>query len=827
MPAREVNDPKTTPDRVRVAVIGGGVAGCSLLYHLARMGWSDCLLLEQDELSSGSTWHSAGLCTQYNAHRSLMRLLKYSVELYGRLAEETGQPVDFHPCGSIRLASTPDRVDDLHHVKGIADVTGVPMELINAERVGELWPMASVDDVLAAAHLPTDGHVDPTSLTSALAAGARSAGAEIRRYTRVTALDRRPGGGWRIETTRGIVEADIVVNAAGQWARHLGTLAGVDVPIRPLQHQYLVTEPLAELRTSGGDELPVLRDPESSFYVREEIDGLLVGPFEKDPLPWALNGIPEGFHGRLLPGKLEQIEDVLLDVTRRIPGFENIGIKRIVNGPDAYTPDGVCLMGPVPGVRDLFVLAGFSIFGIVYGGGAGRFAAEWLVEGRPSEDMWVVDARRFGPYAASTAYVVEKARQVYMREYAIHYPHEELPAARPLKMSAIHDRLEARGAVFGERFGWERPLWFAGDPASAQEDYTFRRPPWQDAVGEECRAVRSAVGVLDQTSFAKFEVRGPEAGPFLDHLCANAVPGEPGRIALTQMCNEHGGVECDVTVTRLDDRRFYVVSAAAAESHDLAWIQAHLPEQGAEVSNVTGRLGVLTIAGPRSRDLLRRLTSTDVSNEAFPFFTARELRVGKAPARAMRLSYVGELGYELHVEVEYQRYLYDLVREAGADLGLVDFGYRALESMRLEMAFRLWGADMSQQFTALEAGMERFVRLDKEFIGRDVLSRQAEEGVEVILCALVIDSPDADPHRFEPVYHGDRVISSLDAAGYGHTMETALGLAYLPVEHSAPGTALEVEILGERRPAAVVEQPPLRVAGAGPLATTGATGDFR
>jgi dimethylglycine dehydrogenase len=796
---------------VRVAIVGGGVAGCSLLYHLARLGWSDCLLLEQDELTSGSTWHSAGLCTQYNGHRALMRLLKYSVELYGRLGEETGQPVDFHPCGSLRLAGTPARLDDVQHVKGIAEVVGVPLEIVGPERIAELWPLMSVDDVQAAAHLPTDGHVDPTSLTNALAAGALRSGAEIRRKTRVTALGPGRGGGWRIETTRGPIEADVLVNAAGQWAREVGLLAGVELPIRSIQHQYLTTEPVAELQDREA-ELPVLRDPDGSFYVRQEIDGLLIGPFERDPLPWAVDGIPDGFQGRLLPGKLEQVERVLADVARRVRGFEDLGIKRIVNGPDGYSPDGRCLMGPVPGAPDYFVLAGFSIFGVVFAGGAGRLAAEWLIDGSPSDDVWVMDVRRFGEYAHSTSYVVAKARQVYEREYAIHYPHEELPAARPLKTSPIHDRLAARGAVFGERFGWERPLWFAGDPADANDDHSFRRPRWHQRVGDECRAVRSGVGVLDQTSFAKYEVSGRGAERLLDRLCANALPAEPGRLALTQMCNHKGGVECDVTVTRLADGRFYVVSAAATEGHDLAWIRAHLPERGVELDNVTGRRGVLTVAGPRSRELLQRLTTAVMSNDAFPFFTAREITVGMAPVRMMRLSYVGELGYELHVEQEYQRYLYDLIQAAGADLGVVDFGYRALESMRLEMAFRLWGADLSPQYTPLEAGMERFVRMDKDFIGRDALARQAEEGPGTLLCALAVDSDAADPQSFEPIYHRDEVISSVESGGFGHTMGVALALAYLPVAYSEPGTALEIRILGERRPATVIEQPPLRAA---------------
>lgn len=808
---------------MRVAIIGGGVAGSSLLYHLARLGWTDCLLLEQDELTSGSTWHAAGLCTQYNGHRTLMRLLKHSVELYGRIGQETGQEVDFHACGSIRLASTPDRVDELHHVEEVAEVVGVPFELVGPERLAELWPLASFDDVLAAAHLPTDGHIDGTGLTNALAVGATGAGARIQRHARVTALEPRGGGGWRLETTRGAIEADVVVNAAGQWAPQVGRLAGVELPIRPLQHQYLTTEPLAQLQALEA-ELPVLRDPEGSFYVRQEIDGLLVGPFERDPRPWGTDGVPDGFHGRLLPGNLEQIEDVLLEVAARIPGFEEIGIKSVINGPDGYTPDGRCLMGPVPGARDLFVLAGFSIFGIVYGGGAGRLAAEWLIDGRPSDDVWVMDARRFGSYAESSSYVIPKARQVYEREYAIHYPDQELPAARPLKTSSIHDRLIARGAVFGERFGWERPLWFAEDPTKAHEEYSFRRPPWHRAVGDECRAVRSRVGVLDQTSFAKYEISGPCAERMLDRLCANAVPTRTGRIALTQMCNEHGGVECDLTVTRLGRDRFYLVSASAAEAHDLAWLQAHLPDRGAHLEDVTGRLGVLTIAGPRSRELLQRLTAADLSDESLPRFRARELRVGMAPVRVLRLSYVGELGYELHAALEYQRYLFELIHAAGADLGLVDFGYRALESMRLEMAFRLWGADLSPQLTALEAGMERFVRLEREFIGRDALARQAEEGVGVILGALAVDCADADPHAFEPIYDGDEVIASIESGGFGHTLGTGLALAYLPVRHSRPGTTLEVGILGERRPATVIEQPPLRAArsrvGPGADATT-------
>ena len=562
--------------------------------------------------------------------------------------------------------------------------------------------------VIAAAYLPTDGHVDPSGLTGAFAAGATALGARILRHTPVTGLERGPGG-WVIETPQGDVRAGIVVNAAGQWGREVARLAGHDLPLVPMQHHYLVTEPIEQIGRREA-ELPVFRDPDRSFYCRQEHGGLLVGPFERDPLPWALDGIPAGFHSRLLPDDLDRIAPYLVSAGERIPAFAEAGIRTVVNGPDAYTPDGRCLMGWVPGVRDMFVLAGFSIFGIVFAGGAGSYAAEWIVDGQPSDNMWELDVRRFGPYANATSYVVARASEVFEDEYKIHYPEEERPAGRPLKTDPLYEPLLAKGAVMGVRFGWERPLWFARDGQDARDEYSFRRGNWFDAVGGECRAVRSSVGVLDQTSFAKFLVSGPGAEAFLDRLCANRLPAEPGRIALTQMLTPKGGIECDLTVTRVRPDRFLVVSAAATETHDLAWIERHDPDDGSvRIENVTARYGVLTLAGPRSRELLQRLTRDDVSREAFPFFRARHLEVAGMRVLALRVSYVGELGYELHHPLELQRVLYDRLWEAGADLGLVDFGYRALESLRLEKAYRLWGADMSADYTPLEAGLERFV----------------------------------------------------------------------------------------------------------------------
>ena len=790
----------------RVVVIGGGIAGCSLLYHLGRLGWTDVTLLEAEELTSGSTWHAAGLCTQLNPSYNITKLLKYSVDLYQTLAEETGQEVDFHKVGSIRLAFSEEQVFDFEHRLGIARLHDIPCELISPERVTELFPLSVSDGVVAAAHTPTDGYVDPTGVTMAFAKGATRRGAEIVRHAPVLSME-HDGEAWCIRTPKGEIRAEIVVNAAGQWARQLGQMVGLELPIVPIEHHYLITEPVPEVAAFPG-ELPVLRDTESSFYIRAEHDGLLVGPFEPSTVAWSLDGVPEDFHSQLLEPELTRLEGVLQGVANRVPVFGDSGIKTIVNGPDGYTPDGGCLMGPVPGLPNYHVLAGFSIFGIIFGGGAGRYAAEWIVDGQPSDNMWELDVRRFSESAGSIEYAAAKALDVYAQEYKVHFPEEEREAGRPLKAGPLYDRLKEKGAVFGARFGWERPLWFAKDEP-ARDEYSFRRGNWHDRVGEECRSVRSAVGVLDQTSFAKFEVSGPGAEAYLDRLCANRLPRAVGRIVLTQMLTPRGGIECDVTVTRLSGGRFYVVSAAATEAHDFAWMERHLPDDGSVyLDNVTDEYAVLTLAGPRSRELLQSLTRADVSHEAFRFFRCREFRVGMAPVRALRVSYVGELGYELHHPVAYQRFLYERLMEAGSEYGLVDFGYRALDSMRLEKAYRLWGVDMSADYSPLEAGMERFVALDKgDFIGRDALVCQQEAGLEQGLACLVVDSTDADPHGEEPVRAGDELIGYVAAGGYGHVVGKTIALAYLPSAYLEPGTRLEIEMLGRKCPAEVVAQP--------------------
>jgi dimethylglycine dehydrogenase len=789
-------------ESARIAIVGGGIAGCSLAYHLTRLGEADVLLLEQHELTSGTTWHAAGLCTQYSASYNLGLLLRRSVELYGSL------DVSYHETGSLRLAATNDRVDELLRVKGIADQVGVPFEIVQADRAHELFPLLDPTGLLAAAHLPTDGWVDPATVANALAHGAQAGGARILRRTRVTGLERGERG-WIVETEKGALRSEHVVIAAGMWSRELGRLLGAELPIVPIEHQYVLTRAVPGLPPRSA-ELPVVRDPDGSFYVRQDGEGLLFGPFEANPRPWALDGLPRGWSNRLLKPDPRRITANLEAAERRVPVLAETPVSKTINGPDGYTPDGRPLMGPVPGYRGLWVLAGFSFFGIVYSGGAGSYLAEWMLDGQPGDSMWELDVRRFGSYAADTAYIVARACESYGHEYASHFPEEERPAGRPLKTDPLYDRLKERGAVFGARFGWERPLWFARAGEDPCDVYSFRRGNWFEAVGEECRAVRSAVGVLDQTSFAKYEVSGPGAEAWLDGLCANRLPADAGRMCLTQLCTPRGGIECDLTITRLGAERFYAVSAAATQAHDHAWLELHLPLDGSvTLEDVTERHGVLTLAGPRSRELLAALTEADVSRETFPFFTARELDLAGVPVRALRVSYVGELGYELHHPLEQQRRLYDALLEAGQPLGLVDFGYRALDSMRLEKCYRLWGADLSADWTPLQAGLGRFVAFDKgEFLGREALLAERERGVDRELACLVVEGADHDCHGYEPVYDGGGPpIAYVASGGFGHVVERSIALSYLPVEHARPGTALSVELLGERYPARVAEQP--------------------
>ena len=793
----------------RAVVIGGGALGASVLYHLALRGWTDTVLLEKDDLTSGSTWHAAGLCTQFNASLNVTRLLMRGVALFRELDAGPYGPVDYREVGSLRLATRPERLDQYRDARGLARTLDLPFELVGPEEVGRRAPLVSLDGVLGAAWTPTDGYVDPTRATLAMANAAADLGAEVVRHAPVTALRALPGGEWDVVTPVGTVRTGCVINAAGIWGREVGRLAGVELPIVPMEHQYLVTDDVPAL-AAAHVEMPVVRDTEASFYVREEAGGLLVGPYESNPKAWAVDGVPAGFGRQLLPPDFDQVATVLELATRRIPALAGVGMRQLLNGPTSYTPDGNALMGWVPGVPNYFVLSGFS-YGIVQSGGAGANAAAWIVDGAPIDNLWELDVRRFGPHAAALDYLVPRARETYEREYAIPFPFEELSAARPLKTDPLYDTLLGKGAVMGARNGWERPLWFAPDGEPRGDGPTYRRPAWLPYQAAECVAIREHAGLLDMTSFAKFEVSGPGAEAFLDGLCANRLP-RVGRVALTQLLSPRGQIEADVTLTRLAPDRFYLVTAAATETRDLDWLSRHLPpDGGVRLEDVTDSRGVLMLAGPRSRDILAALTSDDLSSAAFPFMAAREISLGGVPVLALRVTYTGELGWELHHPIERSAELYRLVTEAGGPMGLADVGYRALDSLRLEKGYRLWGTDIGPQDTPFEAGLDRFVALDKgDFLGRDALVRQRDAGIDRRLACLTIDLPAGDdlfPRGGEPVFAGAGLVGYLRAANPGHAVGRTIGLAYLPGEAAEPGNRLEVEILGQRRPAEVVRVP--------------------
>jgi dimethylglycine dehydrogenase len=792
----------------RAVVVGGGIVGASVLYHLARAGWTDALLLERAELASGSTWHAAGNTPHFHTSLNVSRMHLASTTLYARLEAETGQPVGFHRPGSLRLASVPDRMDEYRRHRGKARMIGLPFEVIDPDEVRRLHPLVDTRGLLGAAWNPEDGHVDPTGVTRALVAGAQARGATVRRHTRVTGLARTPTGEWRVTTDQGdAIVTEVVVLAAGTWAREVGRLAGLELPVVAMEHQYLVTDAIPEVAALGR-ELPLLREVDVSYYLRQEGPGLLLGPYERGARPFGVGGIPEGFGADLLPPDPDRLRPIVERAMRRVPVLAGARVIRIVNGPITYTPDGLPLLGPALGLPGLWLACGLS-FGITQAGGAGQYLAEWIVEGQPSIDLWEADPRRYGAYATER-HAVARCTDIYENEYAIVYPQDDRPAGRPARTSPLYDRFRAAGAVFGVRNGWERPYWFAPPGIEPRDRPSFRRTNWFEAVGREARAVRERVGLLELSSFSKYEVSGPGAEAFLDRVCANRLP-RLGRIALSQLLTPRGTIACDVTVTRLAPRRFLLLSAAAAELHDLDWLLRHAPADGSvAVENVTARWGVLVVAGPCARELFGRVTDADLGDAAFPWLSMREVEVAAAPVRALRINFVGELGWELHHPLEYQVGLYEALKAAGADLGLVDFGLRAMDSLRLEKAYRVWGADLNTEVTPLEAGLERFVAFEKgDFVGREALLRQRREGVRRRLVTLAVDTLDADCWGNEAVWAGARVVGLTTSGGYGYTLDRSLAVAYVEAEVAVPGTPLAVEVLGDLRPAVVLAEPPL------------------
>ncbi len=778
----------------RAVVIGGGVGGASILYWLARLGWTDAVLVERARVTSGSTFHSAGLVGQLRGSLSLTEMMMNSVDLYRKLKDETGLETGWHEVGSLRLASSQERMEELTRQAAWAKTFGLPLELVSAQEAQRMFPPMTTDGVLGAAYLPTDGYIDPSQLTFALVEGARRRGAEINEDTRVTAIEVKDGRVRRVVTDKGDIETELVVDAAGMFAPEIGRMAGVNVPLVPFAHEYLITRP------SGLPlDMPTMRDPSLLVYYRPESGGLIMGGYERNPAPWGLDGIPGDFNGRLLEPDWDRFEPLMTNAIVRTPSLKDAEVVRLVNGPEAFTPDGEFILGPSE-VGGFWVAAGFCAHGLAGAGGMGRLVAEWIVDGRPGLDAWEMDSRRFGRHYTSREYTLERTREIYSTYYDVKYPGHERSAGRPLRLSPIYPRLTELGAAFGEKSGWERVNWF--EPNGARGDQALRPHGWagrlwSPAIGAEHMACRQSAAVFDFTSFAKIEVRGPGSAEFLERLTDNRVARAVGALTYTQMLNEGGGIECDFTVTRLAEDRFRIITGTAFGMHDLSWIRDHAPPGGSVVvEDVTSAYACVGLWGPNARAILQRLTPTDISNEAFPFMTARELAIGSVPCLALRVTYVGELGWELYCPSEFGLRLWDTIWEAGAKHGLVAGGYKAVESLRLEKGYRVWGSDITSETDPYQAGLGFAVKLDKgPFIGGEALVKKRESPAATRLACLVLEDPRQVVLGSEPVRIDNKVVGRVTSGGYGYTVEKSIAYAYIPSSIDVD-TPVEVDIFG-------------------------------
>ncbi len=788
----------------RVVIVGGGVMGVGLLYHLAHEGWTDTLLVEKDELTSGSTWHAAGLVPNFIGSLNTAKVHQYAVELYNRIELETGLAAGFHRCGALRLATKPEHVDWFHKVEHALKLAGVECYLVSPEECQQIHPLITTEDVLMGFHTPNDGWADPTMTTNAMAAGARQLGAAISKKNRVTDMNQLPDGRWEVITEKGRVVAEHVVNAAGSYGPQLGAMVGLEVPIVNVIHQYLVTEAIPEVAALA-QEPPVLRDPRASCYYRKEHDGLIIGPYEMEGAqPYGLDGIDWDLTFHLEPPALDRLMNSLGMAADRIPAFADAGIKQVINGPITHTPDGGYLMGPAPGLRNYWHCVGASI-GITQGPGAGKYLAQWMVHGQTEINVREMDPRRFSRHAPG-AYNVERAIDEYHEMYQVRMPGEYRPAGREVLTNPIYKTLEAKGAVFAENYNWERPKWF--DTKGEGEIYSFRRSNAFAAVGEECCAVRGHVGVADITGFAKIEVTGPDAATFLERMSANRIPSTDHGIRLVHMLTDLGGIESEMTITRLGPNRFFVLSSIVGEQHDYDWLEQNIGrDEDVTVTIVTEDYGALAVAGPRARDVLAKLTAADLGNDAFGWLTAREIDVAGIPCRALRVSYVGELGWELYHPIDRMQQLYDAITDAGAEYGIRDFGLYAINSMRMEKAYKGWGSELTTEVTMHEAGLERFLSLESgDFKGRQATLKMAAEGPRIQIVYMEIADGDNDAFGNERIFHDGREVGLTTSGAYGHATGKSLAFGYVEPQLAAPGTELEVMLLGEMRPAVVLAE---------------------
>lgn len=790
------------PTTARAVIIGGGIIGCSTAYHMGKLGWTDTVLLERKKLTSGTTFHAAGLVGQLRTSANITQLLGYSVELYKKLEAETGLQTGWKMNGGLRLACNAERWTEVKRQATTAHSFGLEMHLLTPKEAQDLWPLMTIDDLVGAAYLPTDGQANPSDITQSLARGARMAGVKIFEDTPVTRVIVEDGRIRGVETPFGTIECEKVICCAGQWTRSLAASVGVNVPLVSVEHQYMITEKIEGV-TPG---LPTLRDPDRLTYWKEDVGGLVWGGYEPNPKPWAINGIPEAFHFDLLTSDYDHYGQFMEDAIARVPALANAGVKQLLNGPESFTPDGNFILGEAPELRNFYVGAGFNAFGIASGGGAGMALAEWAAKGEAPYDLWPVDIRRFGKVHQSTDWVRTRTLEAYGKHYTIAWPSEEMKSARPTRRSPLYAHLKAAGACFGEKLGWERPNWFA-DLSKGEvpvDRYSYQRPGWWDQVRREHQAAREAAVLIDQTSFAKFTLKGPDAARALNYIAAGNVDRAVGSLTYTQMLNKRGGIEADVTVARTAWDEFYIVTGTGFATHDFDWISRNLTGN-CQLVDVTAGSAVLSLMGPEAREILARVSGDDLSNTGFPFGTARRISVASCPVLALRVTYVGELGWELHMPTDVAVTVYDALMAAGAGLGLRNAGYRAIETLRLEKGYRAWGADIGPDHTPVEAGLAWACKMKSgvDFIGRDAVAAQLAGGVKKRLAGFTVDDPSVILLGRETIYRNGERVGWLSSGGFGHTIGKPVGYGFVRhkdgvSEDYMTSGSYELEVASER-----------------------------
>ena len=799
------------PDRCEVVVVGGGVIGVSVAYHLAEAGIQDVVLLERKELTSGTTWHAAGLVGQLRTSINMTQLARYTSQLYRGLEEDTGQATGYRQCGSISIAATAERFEELKRSASMAKVFGLEVNVLSVAEIAEKYPLIQTDDLYGGIHIPSDGYANAVDITQALAKGAKSRGARIFTDTKVEAILRDGDQVTGVRTAEGEIRSKYVVICGGMWSRDLSASVGVNLPLHACEHYYVLFEGVEGLNP----ELPVLRDYDACTYYKYDAGKLLVGAFEPSAKPWGMEGISEDFCFDEIAGDFDHFEPVLHDAMKRLPALERAGIQKFFCGPESFTPDVRYHLGEAPELKNCFVAAGLNSIGLQSAGGVGKVTAEWIRDGRPPVDLWEVDVRRNMPFQGNRQYLQSRVSESLGLLYATHYPFRQYETGRGVRKSAIHDRLAAIGACHGEAFGWERPNWYAPAGVEPHYEYSYGRQNWFEHSAAEHQAVRDGVGLFDQSSFGKFRLEGRDAVTVLNRVCANNVDVAAGRVVYTQWLNERGGIEADLTVTRLSETAFMIIGGAETEVRDFYWLKRQIPDDAhCVLTNVTSSMGVLSIMGPKARDLLQSLTPADMSQAGFPFATSREIELGYAMVRASRITFVGELGWELYVPTEFMQHVYDGIIEAGEAFGLVHAGYHALNSLRLEKAYRHWSHDITDEDSPLEAGLGFVIKFDKAggFIGREALLAQQEQGVARHLVQLKLNDPEPLIYHNEPIWRGDEIVGHITSAAFGHTLGGAVGLGYVSAEVGAPtdsvlGDAYEVEVACERIPADVSLRP--------------------